>query len=439
VTHAQAPDTLWTKTYGGSGADQGISVQQTSDGGYIITGTTYSFGASGLNVYLIKTDSFGDTMWTKTYGGTDYDYGHSVQQTSDGGYIIVGGTHSFGAGSGDVYLVKVDLSGDTTWTKNYGGTALDWGRLVQQTSDEGYIIAGTTESFGAGGYDVYLIKTDSLGDTLWSKTYGGGADDCGCEVQQTSDGGYIIAGYTSSFGAGSADVYLVKVDLSGDTIWTKTYGGTNMDRGFSVQETSDDGYIIAGTTVSFGAGAFDVYLIKTTSFGDTMWTKTYGGTNWDEGRSVQQTSDDGYIITGYISSFGAGDTNVYLLKTDTEGDTLWTKTCGGAGIDIGNGVKQTTDNGYVIVGYTSSFGAGSYDVYLIKTGPEQGVTEHVAISISNDQITATVFQGPLQLPLDKKCKVFDITGRVVIPETMKPGVYFIEIDGVVTQKVIKIK
>ena len=259
----------WTRTYGGSSYDYGESVAQTSDGGYIVAGYTYSFGAGGYDVYLVKTDAVGDTIWTRTYGGFDVDFGYSVAQTSDGGYIVAGETYSFGAGGSDVYIVKTDAVGDTLWTRTYGGSDYDYGRSVAQTSDGGYIVAGYTASFGAGSWDVYLVKTDGLGDTIWTRTYGGSDGDYSNSVAQTSDGGYIAAGYTSSFGAGYNDVYLVKTDAVGDTIWTRTYGGGNTDKGYSVAQTSDGGYIVAGYTRSFGAGEDDVYLVKTDSLGYT--------------------------------------------------------------------------------------------------------------------------------------------------------------------------
>ena len=205
------------RTYGGSDWDDGSSVQQTSDGGYIIAGYTKSFGAGG-DVYLIKTDANGNLLWQKTYGGSGYDDGTSVKQTSDGGDIIAGWTESFGVGGRNVYLIKTDANGNLLWQKTYGGSDYDWVFSVQQTSDGGYIIAGLTESFGAGGRDVYLIKTDADGNLLWQKTYGGSDDDCGTSVQQTSDGGYIIAGYTFSFGAGEGDVYLIKTDANGNVL-----------------------------------------------------------------------------------------------------------------------------------------------------------------------------------------------------------------------------
>ncbi len=359
----------WTKIYGGSGDDFGYSVEQTLDGGYIIAGKTNSFGAGNEDIYIIKTDTSGDTVWTKTYGGNDRDEGYSCRQTSDGGYIIVGLTSSFGIGYySDVYLIRTNAKGDIIWTKTHGGSGTDDGCSVQQTSDGGYIIAGTTSSFGAGHADVYLIKTDTNGDMAWAKTYGGSNGDFGTSVVQISDGSYIITGYTYSFGTGNSypDIYLIKTDANGDTVWTKTYGGNYLDAGFSVQQTSDEGYIIVGWTTSFGAGG-DVYLIKTNANGDPMWTKTFGGSGSEYAYSVQQTSDEGYAITGSTFSFDSGGGDVYLIRTNVNGDTIWTKTYGGSLLDWGYSVQQTSDEGYIITGNTYSFGADERDIYLIKT------------------------------------------------------------------------
>jgi hypothetical protein len=295
-------DTLWTKTYGGSSNDQGQSVQQTTDGGYIIAGSTWSYGNGWSDIWLIKTDSNGDTTWTKTFGGSMVDEGRSVQQTTDGGYIITGSTASFGNGERDVWLIKTDSNGDTTWTKTFGGSSDDEGHSVQQTTDGGYIITGYTES---GLSDVWLIKTDSNGDTTWTKTFGGSSDDWGHSVQQTTDGGYVITGYKGS--SNGPDIWLIKTDSEGSEEWNQTFGGSNSDRGYSVQQTTDGGYIITGSTSSFGNGDYDVWLIKTDSQGNEQWNQTFGGSNSDRGYSVQQTTDGGYIITGSTSSFGNGD------------------------------------------------------------------------------------------------------------------------------------
>ena len=358
------------KAYGGLGDDNANSVWQTADGGFIIAGSTTSYGADTTNsdVYLFKTDSHGDTLWTRTYGGDSTDYGFSVQQTTDGGYIIVGSTNSFGAGNADVYLIKTNSAGDTMWTKTYGGTNIDVGNYVRQTFDGGYIIAGYTMSYGAGNFDVYLIKTNSAGDTLWTRTYGGTFTDLGYSVQQTTDSGYIVTGYRNISIGGAYDAYLIKTNSIGDTMWTKSYGGTNNDEGYSVQQTTDGGYIIAGETQSFGiVGLQYVYLIHTNAVGDTLWTRIYGGiiVGNAQGNSVQQTTDGGYIIAG---STGTNVDYFYLIKTDSVGDTLWTKTYGGTSNSQCYSVQQTTDGGYIITGYSNSFSVGGTNkVYLIKT------------------------------------------------------------------------
>jgi predicted secreted protein len=254
-----------------------------------------------------------------------------------------------------------------TFQRTYGGTNHDWGWSVVQTTDGGYVIAGATKSFGAGSYDVYLVKTDASGDTVWTRTYGGTDDDWGRSLAQTADGGYVITGYSESYGAGGCDVWLIRADASGDTIWTRTYGGTRDDYGYSVRQTADGGYVITGETWFYGVGFCDVWLIKTDASGDTMWTRTYGGTDYDRGESVLQTADGGYVITGETSSFGAGGSDVWLIKTDAAGDTMWTRTFGGAGNDYDESVAQTADGGYIIAGYTGSFSAGGLDAWLIKT------------------------------------------------------------------------
>jgi hypothetical protein len=260
--HAQV---RFAKTYGRTGNDLGWSVQQTSDGGYIVTGRTVIIAND--DIFLVKTDANGNTIWAKIYGGMFDDVAYSVRQTSDGGYIVAGRTGSLSAND-DVFLIKTDANGDVQWAKTYRGANVDWAFSVQQTSDGGYILAGRTRSFGAGNFDIFLIKTDAEGNVQWAKTYGGAGDDWASSVQQTSDGGYILAGRTRSFGAGNLDVFLIKTDADGNIIWAKTYGGTGDDLAYSVQQTSEGGYIVAGLTRSYGAGGEDIFLIKTDANGN---------------------------------------------------------------------------------------------------------------------------------------------------------------------------
>jgi hypothetical protein len=356
----------WEKTFGGSKGDSGLSVQQTTDGGYIVTGTTESYGAGSEDVWLIKTDANGKELWSKTFGGSAGDVGYSVQQTSDGGYIITGDTASYGnAGHDNVWLIKTDANGKELWSKTFGGSYGDVGYSVQQISDGGYIITGV--SIASVGDDVLLIKTDANGKELWSKTFGGSASDGGYSVQQTSDGGYIITGYTRSYGAGDIDVWLIKTDANGKELWSKTFGGSAGDVGYSVQQTSDGGCIITGYTQSYGAGGFDVWLIKTDANGKEFWNRTFGGSTDEVGYSVQQTSDGGYVITGWTGSYGTGVRYVWLIKTDANGKELWSAAIGGSKEDEGRSVQQTSDGGYIIAGKTESRGAGESDVWLIKT------------------------------------------------------------------------
>jgi hypothetical protein len=228
----------------------------------IVAGWSQFQGPYNEDLWLIKTDASGDSLWSRFFGGSAYDMAYTVEQTSDDGYIAVGYTLSSGAGNEDVYLVRTDALGSLEWEKTYGGTGSDYGRCVRQTSDGGYIITGYTTSFGTGGFDVYLIRTDALGDTLWTRTYGGGNDDISYSLQVTADEGYIISAKTTSFGAGANDAYLIRTDAGGDTLWTRTYGGTGTDKGYYVQLTLDGDYIMTGETTSYGGGDYDVLLIK---------------------------------------------------------------------------------------------------------------------------------------------------------------------------------
>jgi len=372
---AQGPDTLWTRTYGGADHDLGSSVQQASDGGYVIAGWTVSYGAGRGDVYLIKTGGDGHILWTKTYGDTMGDAGHSVTETGDGGYLTVGHTYSEGPGNADVYLIRSGANGDMQWAKTYGGALSDFAYSVLETSDHGALIAGYTESFGVGGRDVYLLRVDAEGDSIWARAYGGSNHDVGSCVSSTEDGCYLIAGYTYSFGSGSNDAHLLKVEPNGTVRWAKTYGGAGSDGAHSVHPTSDGGCVIAGYTGSFGAGSYDVYLIKTDPNGDTMWTRTYGGSYSDGGLSVEETVDGGYIVVGWTTSFGAGNGDAYILRTDAHGEVLWTRTYGGREFEEAYSVQLTSDGGYIVAGYTFSFGAGGSDVWLIRIGPDVGIQE----------------------------------------------------------------
>lgn len=364
----------FAKTFGGARNDWGNSVQQTQDGGYVVGGTTWSHGAGGADFWLVKTDADGNEVWDKSFGGTGDDEGYSVQQTQDGGYIIVGSTKSYGAGGEDVWLVRTDQSGNLVWDRTFGGEDADWGESVRQTLDGGYIMCGTTWSYGAGFSDIWLIKTDSNGDTVWTRTFGGQFGELGHSVQLTRDGGYVAAGRGYFRSCYVDDIQLVRVDASGNEVWYQTFGGASFDGARSVQQTQDGGFVIGGYTESYGSGSRDAWVLKTNANGVEVWNRTYGGTFYDECGSVYQTQDGGYVLTG-SSDRGSGYPDLWLIRTDANGDTVWTRTFGGNGEDAGNSVQQTQDGGYIVAGTTESHGAGRSDAWLIKTDAEGNVDE----------------------------------------------------------------
>ncbi len=353
------PDTLWTKTFGGSGADEGWSVQQTVDGGFIVAGFTESFGAGNADVWLIKLDIDGNEEWNQTFGGENEDEGFSVAQTMDGGYIVAGDTWSFGAGGSDVWLIKTDASGNEVWNRTFGGSGNDGAWEVQQTADSGYVIVGGS----------FLYKTDADGNEQWTQLIFNSMSS----VHQTSDGGYIVGGQKFNQ-QGKRDVRLLKTDGNGNELWSRTFGGANEnDDARSVRETTDGGYIIAGSTRSFGAGATDFWLIKTDENGNEVWNRTFGGQSFDDGHSVQQTQDGGYIIAGNTLSFGAGDLDVWLVKVDAAGDEEWNRAVGESGQEQGYYVSQTADGGYIVTGRRGGFGENR-DVFLVRISADSSLT-----------------------------------------------------------------
>ncbi|MCW3985980.1 MAG: hypothetical protein NWE91_06195 [Candidatus Bathyarchaeota archaeon] len=371
IKGVESPPIEWNKTYGGTGLENARCMIQTSDGGYALAGDTASFGAGNKDFWLVKTDASGNMEWNQTYGGVRAEIAFSVVETSDGGYALAGRTKSFGAEIVDFWLVKVDSSGNQEWRKRYGGAGIEAARSVVETSDGGYALAGFTESFGAGNKDFWLVKVDSSGNHEWNKTYGGAGIEAARSVVETSDGGYALAGETGSFGAGDVDFWLVKVDSSGNHEWNKTYGGALVDGAFSVVETSDGGYALAGFTESFGASGSDFWLVKVDSSGNHEWNKTYGGGGNDPAHSLVETSvveagNGGYALAGFTVSFGEGGQDGWLIETDADGNMEWNQTYGGSGNDALNSVVKTDDGGYALAGFTESFGAGNKDFWLVK-------------------------------------------------------------------------
>jgi hypothetical protein len=393
----QPPDTLWTHTYGGPLADLGYCVDVTTGGGFIIAGWTLNFGAQDWDALLIKTDPAGEPQWIRTYGQAGWDWAMSVKQTNDGGFIFTGETIPYGGGNtANLYLVKTDPNGNVIWSRDFGGPLDEEGRCVIQANDGGYLAVGWTGPGPEGTGDlVYLIKTDPNGNLIWSRTYGEGIGQKGECVEQTSDGGFIITGWTDSFGAGYRDVYLIKTDANGNMIWSKTFGGTVGDYGNYVKQTSDGGYIITGWSDSWGICS--VYLIKTDANGDSLWTRLINDSPGGAMGKGLDINNQGYIITG---SCGFNGVNVYIVQTDFSGNVLWTENYGGSQNDEGYSVKQINAQNSIICDWTYSYGAGNSDVYLIRLGTE--------IPPSPIEVTLTPHNPPIIIPAGGGSFQFDI-------------------------------
>jgi len=356
----------WFKHYGGSQVDRGDTIQQTSDGGYIVAGYTKSYTYGNQDFAIYKLDSDGNKIWFKHYGGSAKDIGYSIQQTSDGGYIVAGETSSYTYGSSDVAIYRLTSSGTKVWFKHYGGVSQDVCRSIQQTSDGGYIVAGYTYSYSYGDTDFAIYKLDSSGTKVWFKHYGGSVGDVAKSIQQTSDGGYIVTGYTYSFSNGNSDIGIYKLNSNGNKQWFKHFGGISSDYGESINQTSDGGYIVAGYTYSFSSGGSDFAIYKLNSNGNKVWFKHYGGTNNDPGYSIQQTSEGGYIVAGFTISYTFGLEDFAIYKLNSSGSKTWFKHYGGVEDDRSFQIQQTSGGGYVVAGYTKSYTYGNEDFAIYK-------------------------------------------------------------------------
>ena len=419
--HAQ-PDSLWSRTYGGDHNEGCTSLIQTADGGYALGGYTRSFGAGESDFWLVRTDENGDSLWSRTYGGKVNDGCYSLIQTTDGGFALAGYTSSFGAGQHDFWLVRTDENGDSLWSHTYGGQRSDACYIHFQTSDGGYVLAGYSNSFGAGDFDFWLVRTDENGDSLWSRTFGGQDWDMCESLVQTADGGFALAGFTSSFGSGEYDFWLVKTDKNGDSLWSRTYGGQNIDYCNSLVQTSDGGYALVGDTDSFGAGRDDFWLVRTDENGDSLWSRTYGGGGNEWCNSLVQTEERGFALAGMTWSIGAGEGDFWLLRTNENGDSLWSRTYGGQNQDNCSSLILTTEGGYALAGGTQSFGAGEYDFWLVKLGPENsipnnGVMTPVMFGLNgvypNPFNSQAVASYELRVASWVSLELYDLSGRMV--------------------------
>lgn len=383
ITGDTSPCGTWSKTYGTALIDSAQSVTPTSDGGFLVAGRTQAAG--NFDAQLVKVDGAGNIVWQKTYGGLlDEMLYTKARQTSDGGYVIAGNTIF---GTEGLWVLKTDANGNVTgaagsypgtWQKVYDGSNVDRATDIRQTSDGGYVVVGQTNSSGAGNDDIWVIRLSSSGAIQWQRTYGGAQNDYGKAVSQTADGGFIVAGSTQSYGHGTTyNEWVLRLASDGSIIWQNTYGGSTspatpdaVDEAQSVEQTTDGGFIVAGYTGSWGAGNSDVWILKLTSVGQISWQKTLGGSSSDVGFDVKQTSDGGYIVVGNTSSFGGAGSNGWAIKLDQSGVVTWQKSYSGTSSDQLLGVQETPDGGYAMAGETFSIGVGTptnQNIWVMKT------------------------------------------------------------------------
>lgn len=445
---------------GNNGYDYGMYAQQTFNHGYIVCGSTTSVGNGNTDMYVIETDSLGKPVNECSIGGFNVEQGTCIRQTMDSGYVVLGYTNHNGYKGYDIYAVKLDTKLHIQWQKTYGGTDWDFGYSIKQTSDGGYIICGGTYSYGKGDEDYYLLKTNALGDTLWTRTFGGAGKDEARSVVQTSDGGYAITGTTMSADT-LGNFYTIKTDAYGDTLWTHTFGGSQLDLGNDIIQLSTGSYAVVGETKGGGAGKSDGVIIEISSSGKTGNVIHFGGSDDDNLTAVTERIDHKIMCTGTTKSYGYtnGQGDLYFGMLNSDWSYNMSTTFGSTGKETVNSINATNDKGGIICGTTNGFRNLLDDIYLIKidsTGfsspketvlvtqiPENEQLQGLNVMLYPNPVSETVYITPsLTYPVSGSIAVYDPLGRLVkqlethlLPHVPVPlsinelenGLYFIKI------------
>jgi hypothetical protein len=414
-------DTLWTRHLGGDYHQVAYAVSASGDGGCVTAGYASHEYAGAWNMYAIRFTSSGDTAWTGEYGSLDsFEEAHSICPSGDGGFMLAGNTNAYAYWS-DMYLVKINNTGSAQWTGHYGGDYHEVAYCVCPAGDEGFLLAGETGSFP---YGLHLVKVNSAGAVQWSRSYGF-ADEMAYDAVLTADGGFMVVGYSDRYSSYNSDVFLLRINSGGDTAWTKTFGGDETDIATAVCLSGDGGYMIAGYTASFGAGSWDMFLIKVAENGDTLWTRTYGGTSFDQAWAIIPSNDGNFLLAGHTGSYGAGDADMYLVKVDPSGNPLWSRTYGGTDEDRIEDLCASGDGDYYLAGKTASFTTPAYyDVYLVKIEgtlvaviPENSAPRPTAFElhpcIPNPFNATTVLSYEFRVTSHVSLKVYNTAGRLV--------------------------
>jgi len=440
------------RTYGRAGFDDWAeAVLPDQDGGYIIGGTTTTDTVGYYYCYPIKTDAWGDTIWSSW----QYRIKGLVRDmiSIDSGYLLL--ASNFFYGDYDFELLWYDTAGTCLWRRHYGGDKNEVPYALIRAHDGNYIAVGRTDSLVGFGDEVWVIKVAASDSLLWSRSYPAGEkDEVGYDLTLAGDG-YLIVGYTNSFGAGGRDLLLIRTDSVGDSLWMRTYGGVDDDIGMAVRSTPDGGFIIAGATHSYGAGDYDVYLLKIDASGDTVWTRTFGGPDWDGAFGLCLSADSCYVIVGETRSYSFGLSDLYLLKVDRDGNLIWQKTYGFADEDRGYDVRLALDGGFIISGATRGEHGHDWDIYLLKTDRDGniGIAEEEGSGLNLVKIYPNPSHGRVSLDLRSDVSqiiLFDASGRMVhrlspsphLQLTLPPGVYFLKIktpSDIKTEKLVVVR
>jgi hypothetical protein len=373
----------FTKEYGGQYNEDGRWMEQLPDSGYIMVGGTNTFSNGQTDFWLVRADAYGNELWTKSIGGTEFEFANMVKPTPvDNGFVICGFTNSYGAGGNDGWIVKTDVNGNTLWSRTVGDAGLQEFEAIVLTSDGGYAAIGVNYTTGTQYYDILLVKLNSAGVIQWQKNIGGQGYEIGNSIQETADHGFILSGQTYSYGHEDGDTYLVKTDSVGNVEWEKSIVNRGIQESHYVAIAPDGGYVMIADADSLdnSLGQTDIWLIKTDSNGDTLWTRTLGGNKKDGGKTVEITSDGGMILGGISRSFGLIDPNYYFIKTDSLGNIEWQNSSYGTYEHHDHGYRaiQTSDGGYAQFGYFRN-ASGFMNYCLVKVGPNGGVTKDIGI------------------------------------------------------------
>ncbi|MEZ5082151.1 MAG: T9SS type A sorting domain-containing protein [Bacteroidales bacterium] len=419
---SQPPDILWYKQYGNTMDDIAFDAIEADDGEYIVIGKT-EITDNNWDAWVAKLDNNGDIIWENTIGGAEDEQVVSIWPGLYSGYVLTGYTSTGSNGLSDIWILYIDDNGDSIASAKYGSWSSDQGFCIRPNVDQGFIVSSRSTIFQWGD-QIHLMKLDASLDTMWTKLYGGPKQDYGHMVEETSDYGYIIAGrtYTTVYPE-SGDAWAIKTDNNGDTVWTKKYGGDDEDIFYAVVET-EDGYIFAGQTWSFGAGLIDVYVVRTDDDGNVIWSETYGGTGADYAYRIFETEDGNYMISGYSDSF-SGSQDVYMVKIDGNGNLLWEEFYGNSyDGEYMYGGSPTSDGGYILAGKLDLYTQVMHDLFVLKVGPEiTGIDR--ALDIGNGHFycypnpteTATSFHFDLQGNGFIEIVIYDAFGREV--ETLR--------------------